>query len=176
MLHRSARPCGLGCRCRSVQRARMASDLARSVAYRERAGDRRCLDLAVEEEFAELRVRRRLRATWPLACYALPLDRGDDYPCRSRELDDARTPTARDGMARLMQIDSTLTCPACGHPQKETMPLDACRYFYECTACGTMLRPKPGDCCVFCSYGDVACPPIQEARANGSDRRCSSCG
>ncbi|MHA2389931.1 MAG: GDCCVxC domain-containing (seleno)protein, partial [Candidatus Hodarchaeales archaeon] len=22
--------------------------------------------------------------------------------------------------------------------------------------------PKQGDCCVFCSYGDVKCPPMQE--------------
>ncbi|MFZ0027756.1 MAG: GDCCVxC domain-containing (seleno)protein, partial [Pseudolabrys sp.] len=22
--------------------------------------------------------------------------------------------------------------------------------------------PKDGDCCVFCSYGSVPCPPIQE--------------
>lgn len=26
-----------------------------------------------------------------------------------------------------------------------------------------MLRPKAGDCCVFCSYGSVKCPPIQLA-------------
>ena len=27
--------------------------------------------------------------------------------------------------------------------------------------CGTLLRPKAGDCCVFCSYGSVKCPPVQ---------------
>jgi hypothetical protein len=41
------------------------------------------------------------------------------------------------------------------------MPTDACWYFYDCTGCGALLKPKPGDCCVFCSYGSVACPPIQ---------------
>jgi hypothetical protein len=44
------------------------------------------------------------------------------------------------------------------------MPTDACQYFYECGGCKTLLRPKAGDCCVFCSYGSVACPPIQEQR------------
>ena len=44
------------------------------------------------------------------------------------------------------------------------MPTDACQYFYECSGCKTLLRPKSGDCCVFCSYGTVACPPIQEQR------------
>jgi len=59
-------------------------------------------------------------------------------------------------------LSSEITCPACGFKQLETMPTDACQYFYECKGCGELLRPKPGDCCVFCSYGTVPCPPIQE--------------
>ncbi|MFL3662119.1 MAG: GDCCVxC domain-containing (seleno)protein, partial [Polaribacter sp.] len=35
-------------------------------------------------------------------------------------------------------------------------------FFYACTHCKTVLKPKAGDCCVFCSYGTVPCPPIQE--------------
>jgi hypothetical protein len=58
-------------------------------------------------------------------------------------------------------LQSTIQCPACGHRQQETMPTDACQYFYDCTGCGALLKPKPGDCCVYCSYGDVKCPPIQ---------------
>ncbi|MEZ5616254.1 MAG: GDCCVxC domain-containing (seleno)protein [Rhodocyclaceae bacterium] len=64
--------------------------------------------------------------------------------------------------------ESMLTCPACGHHKTETMPIDACQWFYECEACQTLLKPKPGDCCVFCSYGTVPCPPIQERRDAGS--------
>ena len=60
--------------------------------------------------------------------------------------------------------ESMLTCPSCGHAQQEIMPTDACLYFYECTQCKVLLKPKAGDCCVFCSYGSVACPPIQEQR------------
>ncbi|HTR98300.1 MAG TPA: GDCCVxC domain-containing (seleno)protein [Bacteroidota bacterium] len=56
---------------------------------------------------------------------------------------------------------SVITCPSCGHSRSETMPDDACVRFYECEACHTMLRPKKGDCCVFCSYGTVRCPPVQ---------------
>jgi hypothetical protein len=59
---------------------------------------------------------------------------------------------------------STLTCPACGGRATETMPIDACRVFYACPRCGAVLRPRAGDCCVFCSYGDVPCPPKQEER------------
>jgi hypothetical protein len=64
-----------------------------------------------------------------------------------------------------MITQSTITCPACGTAKTETMPENACQYFYECTGCGTLLRPKPGDCCVFCSYGSVPCPPVQAAKA-----------
>jgi hypothetical protein len=41
------------------------------------------------------------------------------------------------------------------------MPTDACQFFYVCHGCGERLRPKPGDCCVFCSYADSQCPPMQ---------------
>jgi hypothetical protein len=60
-----------------------------------------------------------------------------------------------------IRTHSTLTCPQCGRQTLETMPTDACQYFYECPACKTLLKPKAGDCCVFCSYGDVPCPPRQ---------------
>jgi hypothetical protein len=60
-----------------------------------------------------------------------------------------------------MQLESTLTCPHCNHPSVETMPTDACQFFYDCRECGRRLKPKQGDCCVFCSYGSVPCPPIQ---------------
>ncbi|MBI3523044.1 MAG: hypothetical protein HY066_00735 [Betaproteobacteria bacterium] len=62
-----------------------------------------------------------------------------------------------------IQLQSTLTCPFCGHVKMETMPTDACQFFYECESCRQLMRPKAGDCCVFCSYADVPCPPIQES-------------
>lgn len=58
-------------------------------------------------------------------------------------------------------LKSTITCPHCGHKKEETMPEDACQFFYECENCHTVLRPQPGDCCVYCSYGTVKCPPMQ---------------
>ena len=57
--------------------------------------------------------------------------------------------------------EATLTCPRCGHAERLRMPTDACLYFHPCAGCGTLLRPLPGDCCVFCSYADVPCPPRQ---------------
>ena len=61
--------------------------------------------------------------------------------------------------------ESLITCPMCNHSRREKMPSDACQFFYECANCGALLRPKPGDCCVFCSYGSVKCPQAQLAGA-----------
>ncbi len=69
-----------------------------------------------------------------------------------------------------MILESEITCPKCGYKKIETMPTDACQWFYECTNCGAILKPKKGDCCVFCSYGTVPCPPMQQ----GSDTCCQS--
>lgn len=65
-------------------------------------------------------------------------------------------------MENTIIFQSTITCPVCGHKEEGTMPADACQFFYECKKCKTRLKPKQGDCCVFCSYGDVPCPPIQQ--------------
>ncbi|WP_286222492.1 GDCCVxC domain-containing (seleno)protein [Marinobacter apostichopi] len=59
------------------------------------------------------------------------------------------------------KLRSELTCPECGHRELETMPQDSCQYFYECKNCKVLLKPALGDCCVFCSYGDTPCPPVQ---------------
>lgn len=72
----------------------------------------------------------------------------------------------------MAELSSTLTCPSCGGVSTETMPTDFCQYFYDCRHCAAVLRAKPGDCCVFCSYADTPCPPIQEARATGAAPGC----
>ena len=58
-------------------------------------------------------------------------------------------------------LQSTITCPECGYKKEETMPTNACQYFYECENCNKVLKPMENDCCVYCSYGTVDCPPIQ---------------
>lgn len=70
-----------------------------------------------------------------------------------------------------MILKSVITCPSCGTAKLETMPTDACQFFYECSGCATKLRPKPGDCCVFCSYGSMPCPPMQAEHATS---RCTT--
>ncbi len=61
-------------------------------------------------------------------------------------------------------LESVLTCPKCGFASSEVMPTDACVFFHVCEGCRVRLKPNPGDCCVFCSFGSVPCPPVQEQR------------
>ena len=57
---------------------------------------------------------------------------------------------------------SIITCPKCSFQKKETMPDNACQYFYQCQNCKAILKTLAGDCCVFCSYGSVLCPSVQQ--------------
>ncbi|MGI9277218.1 MAG: GDCCVxC domain-containing (seleno)protein [Endozoicomonas sp.] len=64
------------------------------------------------------------------------------------------------------KTETEITCSDCGHTARETMPLDACTYFYECRNCTKLMKPESGDCCVFCSHGTTSCPTSQrESRA-----------
>lgn len=63
--------------------------------------------------------------------------------------------------------DAVITCPSCGAQATETMPVDRCVFFWECATCHAVTRPKAGDCCVYCSYGNRPCPPMQ-----ADDGRC----
>lgn len=69
-------------------------------------------------------------------------------------------------MFKMTILISTITCPICGFSKEEVMPTDSCQFFYECENCKIVLKPQKGDCCVFCSFGSVKCPPIQ------SNKKC----
>ena len=63
-----------------------------------------------------------------------------------------------------IKTTATITCPICHSRHVEEMPRDACQHFYKCKSCKTLIKPKQGDCCVFCSYSDSLCPPKQVER------------
>ena len=77
-------------------------------------------------------------------------------------------------MKMKIELKSIITCPKCGYKKEEEMPTNACQFFYECTQCKTLLRPNEGDCCVYCSFGTVPCPPIQENNNCGNSDCCKS--
>ena len=58
-------------------------------------------------------------------------------------------------------LQSEITCPKCGYKKMEKLPTDICLIKYSCEKCGSVLFPKEGDCCVFCSYGNHKCPSKQ---------------
>jgi DNA-directed RNA polymerase subunit RPC12/RpoP len=62
---------------------------------------------------------------------------------------------------KYVTIKSKIKCPYCGFENEEEMPLYIYMCLYECKSCGRILKPKEGDRCVFCSYGDVKCPAKQ---------------
>jgi hypothetical protein len=70
-----------------------------------------------------------------------------------------------------MILTSTIQCPRCGFARPETMPTTTCQIVYDCPQCHLRLRPKAGDCCVFCSYGDLPCPSRQTPTAAPPDDR-----
>ncbi len=61
-----------------------------------------------------------------------------------------------------IQLKSEITCPNCKNKKLEEMSINACQFFYKFTNCKKVLKPNQGDCCVYCFFGTVACPPIQE--------------
>ena len=67
-----------------------------------------------------------------------------------------------------IKLRSILQCPACGFKVTEQMPVDYCLVVYTCGACQKVMKPLPGDCCVFCSYGSIKCPPVQQQQLNCS--------
>nr|WP_271544823.1 GDCCVxC domain-containing (seleno)protein [Pelobium sp.] len=68
-------------------------------------------------------------------------------------------------MEKTIIIDSIITCPNCSFQKEEQMPTDSCQYFFKCINCEIILKPNAGDCCVFCSYGSIPCPPIQTGKS-----------
>jgi hypothetical protein len=57
-------------------------------------------------------------------------------------------------------LTGLITCPNCKKATREPIPEAACLYFFECPGCNTVIKALPGDCCVFCSYGDIPCPYV----------------
>lgn len=73
-----------------------------------------------------------------------------------------------------IRLTSTVRCPKCGFENTEHMPEHYCLVRYECKMCGHIMVPTEGKCCIFCSYGDVKCPPIQEMELKQADQQAPS--
>jgi hypothetical protein len=66
-----------------------------------------------------------------------------------------------------VQLISTLACPHCGHRTPETMPTNACRFFYECTRCSAGAPPQTER--LLCLLLLWRCPLSTGSRSKGFD-------
>lgn len=65
-------------------------------------------------------------------------------------------------MERKIVTRTHLTCPFCSFREVLEIPPDYCLFFHRCSNCNMLMKSAPGDCCVFCSYGDTLCMPKQQ--------------
>ena len=59
-------------------------------------------------------------------------------------------------------FETIIICPFCNYEKEEYMSENSYQHFYVCENCEKLLRPKNDECCVFCSFGSVKCPPQQK--------------
>jgi len=81
-------------------------------------------------------------------------------PSRSRENDMGKE-SIRELERYMVDTKALLTCPHCGESYQLEMPTNQCQVALDCPECGERITPKPGDWCIFCSYADKPCPPLQ---------------
>jgi len=55
--------------------------------------------------------------------------------------------------------ETAITCPKCGHKQREDIPETHCQPFYKCKGCNKVISMQKDskNCCVFCEYADKKC-------------------
>jgi len=61
----------------------------------------------------------------------------------------------------LIETKAKMACPYCDATYDVEMPTDYCQIAMVCEICGRTIVHKHGDCCVFCSYANKKCPPMQ---------------
>ncbi|MEI6183494.1 MAG: GDCCVxC domain-containing (seleno)protein [Polynucleobacter sp.] len=61
---------------------------------------------------------------------------------------------------------STITCPHCEATEALEIPRGTSQHLYRCRACSNILKPKSGDCCIFCSFGDLDCSSAEQNLAS----------
>jgi hypothetical protein len=61
----------------------------------------------------------------------------------------------------MFETIANLTCPHCKKTYEVEMPVNYCQIVFKCLKCNENITPKKSDCCIFCSYTDIKCPPMQ---------------
>ena len=59
-------------------------------------------------------------------------------------------------------LQTIMKCPNCRTTETVTMDQKIPGDFFTCKECEKTHEPRLGDCCVYCSYGSVNCPAVQQ--------------
>jgi DNA-directed RNA polymerase subunit RPC12/RpoP len=58
---------------------------------------------------------------------------------------------------------ATIVCPHCQHPSEETMRVRVVERTIRCSECSETIETPADKHCVWCAYGDIPCPVVQNA-------------
>ncbi|WP_293596999.1 MULTISPECIES: GDCCVxC domain-containing (seleno)protein [unclassified Polynucleobacter] len=63
-------------------------------------------------------------------------------------------------------LHTTITCPNCRGQESLEISQGYSQHLYRCPSCSTILKPKSGDCCIFCSFGSLDCSSAEQNLAS----------
>lgn len=55
----------------------------------------------------------------------------------------------------------TVTCPYC-QTTEALGPEEGGQHLFRCRSCSAILKPKSGDCCILCSFGNRDCSSSEQ--------------
>ncbi|WP_304608924.1 MULTISPECIES: GDCCVxC domain-containing (seleno)protein [unclassified Polynucleobacter] len=55
-----------------------------------------------------------------------------------------------------------ITCPNCYGQETLEISQGYSQHLYRCPSCSIILKPRSGDCCIFCSFGSQDCSSAEQ--------------
>ncbi|WP_285896681.1 GDCCVxC domain-containing (seleno)protein [Polynucleobacter corsicus] len=65
-------------------------------------------------------------------------------------------------MRSVNTVLTTITCPDCCGQETLEISQGYSQHLYRCPSCSTILKPRSGDCCIFCSFGSQDCSNAEQ--------------
>ena len=62
----------------------------------------------------------------------------------------------------IINLESIVTCPHCQASELINLEGGVSYHLYRCQSCSVILKPKSGDCCILCSFGDRDCSSSEQ--------------
>ncbi|QWE20051.1 GDCCVxC domain-containing (seleno)protein [Polynucleobacter sp. AP-Kolm-20A-A1] len=57
---------------------------------------------------------------------------------------------------------SIVTCPHCQAAEVIDIEHGSSQHLFRCQSCSAILKPKSGDCCILCSFGNRDCSSSEQ--------------